>query len=103
MSSGGCDTDVVTLTQPTNHIDVAMLIQISKCIVHSQCQYVIDENGFNQAEMQKQVGRILHYEIAFSGSKFAFFARRRPTMVGGAGPRSARDTELDALQCVNTM
>ena len=31
--------------------------------------------------------KILYYKIVFWASKFAFFARRRPTMVGGAGPR----------------
>ena len=60
-------------------VDVAMLIQISKCIVHSQCQYFIDENGLNQVEMQKQVGRILHYEIAFSGATLTPWARQGTT------------------------
>ena len=31
-----------------------------------------------------------YYKIAFWAFKFAFFARRRPTMVGGAGPRYTR-------------
>ena len=31
--------------------------------------------------------KIPSYKIVFWALKFAFFARRRPTMVGGAGPR----------------
>jgi hypothetical protein len=36
--------------------------------------------------------KILYYKIVFWASKFAFFARRRPTMVGGASGAASCST-----------